>query len=281
MNSRLLLNLLLLIIIGALGVFIFTSSDKTETNITRLGGPKAENINTITIQRNGLADIFLEKNNDIWWMSNPYKVRANTVPINALLKFSQTISHSRFSAENKNLRDYDLQPAKASLALNGVEYLFGNIEHINNRRYILKDNTIHLTTDLFYYRLRTNTEAFISPKLIPDNSQITALTLPDLKLNKSAQGEWLVSGKQSTQAFSNDAIQILLDHWHNKQAIQVLPAKINSKEKKVQLVFSDNTKINFLVNKTKNNFILIRKDLGLQYQLPIDAAKDLLTLKQP
>jgi len=281
MNSRLLLNLLLLVIVGALGLFIFTSQDKIETDIIRLGGPTAESINTITIQRNGLADIYLEKINDVWWMNIPYKVRANNVPINALLEFSQAISHSRFSAENKNLRDYDLQPAKASLALNGVEYLFGNIEHINNRRYILKDNTVHLTTDLFYYRLRTNTEAFISPKLIPDNSQITALTLPELTLNKSAHGEWMVSGKQSGNNISNDAIQTLLDHWQHKQAIQVLPAKINGGEKEIQLIFSDNTNINFLVSASKNNFILIRKDLGLQYQLPVDAEKDLLTLTQP
>ncbi len=280
MNSRLLLNLFLLLCVVALGTFIFTSPDTTEDKIIRLGGPEADAITTMTIQRNGLGDIFLEKKDDVWWMTNPYKVRANQVPIDALLTFPQTISHSRFSAQGKNLRDYDLQPAKASLALNGQEYLFGNIEHINKRRYILKDNTIHLTTDLFYHRLRTNTEAFISPKLIPDNSQITTLTLPDISLNKSAQGEWLISGKQSMKTISADAIQTLLDHWQHKQAIQVLPAEIKGNEIPIQLVFADNSTINFLLSHSKNNFILIRQDLGLQYQLPKTAANDLLTLNK-
>ncbi len=281
MNSRLLLNLFLLICVSALGVFIFSAPDKSKSDIIRIGGPATDKIKNLTIQRNGLADIHLEKNNDIWWMTNPYKVQANDVPIKALLELTQAISHSRFSADGKNLRDYDLLPAKASVALNGTEYLFGNIEHINKRRYILKGNTVHLTTDLFYHRLRTSTEAFVSPKLIPDNSQITALKSPDLELNRSAQGEWLISGKQSTNNSSPDAIQTLLDHWQHKQAIQVQPANVTDGEKSVQLVFANNTSINFLTKKTDNYFILIRKDLGLQYQLPKTAANDLLILSKP
>lgn len=281
MNSRLLLNVFLLICVIALGAFIFYSPEPSTSEVIRLGGPTDKEIKNLTIQRKGLADIYLEKHNNVWWMTNPYKVRANTVPIIALLDLRKAISHSRFSIDNKNLNDYGLQPAKASVALNGVEYLFGNIEHINKRRYILKNKTVHLTTDLFYHRVRTNTETFISPKLIPDNSQITSLTLPDLTLNKSAHGEWLISGANSSEDTSNDAVQILLDHWQNKQAIQVLPAKITGDEQAIQLVFSDNSKIDFLVKTSGNNFILIRKDLGLQYRLPSNAVKDLLTLVQP
>jgi len=281
MNSRLLVNLLLLICVSILGVFIFYSPDNIDNDIIRLGGPTEKETNNITIQRNGLSDIFLEKKNDIWLMTNPYQVPANTVIINALLRLTKAISHSRFSIENRNLPDYELQPAKASISLNGTEYLFGNIEHINKRRYILKNKTIHLTTDLFYHRLHTNAESLISPSLIPENSQITVLTLPDLKLNKTASDEWLVSGKQSSVNVSNDAIQTLLDHWKNKQAIQVLPAKINGDEKSIQLIFSDNSKIDFLLSTSNKDFILIRKDLGLQYRLPYSAKKDLLTLTQP
>jgi len=280
MTSRLLVNLFLLLSIAVVGFFIVNNPDDTESTIVRLGGPATDSITDITIQRNGLADIHLEKNNGNWWMTNPYKVRANDVPINSLLSLGQAISHSRFPSENKNLRDYDLQPAKASIAFNGTEYLFGNIEHINKRRYILNDNTVHLTTDLFYHRLRTNTEAFISPELIPANSEITSITLPDLEISKSAQGEWLLSGEHSGDKISNDAIQILLDHWQNKQAVQVLPAKISGDEKTIQLVFADNSTIDFLLSRSKDNFTLIRQDLGLQYQLPVSAANDLLTLKQ-
>ena len=279
MNARSLLNLFLLVLVVGLGLFIFYAQDKTDDPVIRINGPAIDRIHSITIQRRDLGDFYLEKKDQQWWMTNPYKVLANPVPINSLLDLSQAISHSRFSAKDKNLADYGLSPAKASIAFNGEEYIFGNIEHINKRRYVLKGNTVHLTTDLFYHRLKTNTEAFISPRLIPDKSTITALKLPGLQLEQSAQGQWLISGSDSSQQFSSDAIQTLIDHWHHKQAIQLLPVQNSEKAKTVQLVFADNSVITFLAKITDNYLILIRNDLGLQYKLPAAAADDLLTLK--
>ena len=280
MNTRLLLNISLLFGVIFIGLFIFNSPDKDEADIIRLGGPDISEINNIHIQSDGLADIQLQRiDADNWKMTVPYQVKANSAPINELLKLTKAISHSRFSAIDKNLRDYDLQPARASLHLNDDEYRFGNIEHINKRRYILKDNTVHLTTDLFYHRLRTNTESFISPQLIPDNVSIDALNLPDLELNKSAQGEWMVSGKSASDKNSSpDAIQVLLDHWRHKRASQILPIKPNDSSQEISLTLSDNSEIQFKLVKTKSELILIRADLGIQYHLPARAAADLLML---
>ena len=280
MNTRLLLNLSLLIGVIAIGIFIVNSPDKDEADIIRLGGPDISEIKNIFIQSDGLADIQLQRTSDNnWLMTQPYKVKANSTPINEILKLTNAISHSRFSAAGKNLRDYNLQPARASLHFNDDEYVFGNIEHINKRRYLLKGDTIHLVTDLFYHRLRTNTESFISPQLIPDNISITALNLPDLVLNKSSQGDWMVSGKNAADKNSSpDAIQVLLDHWQHKRAIQILPAKPTDSKKEILITFSDNSEIRFTLVQSDNDLILIRADLGFQYHLPVSAANDLLTL---
>ncbi|MCK4743466.1 MAG: DUF4340 domain-containing protein [Sulfuriflexus sp.] len=280
MNARLLLNLSLLVGVIAIGVFIANSPDKNEADIIRLGGPDISEIKNIFIQSDGLADIQLQQTTDNnWLMTQPYKVKANSTPINEILKLTKAISHSRFSAVGKNLRDYDLQPARASLHFNDDEYVFGNIEHINKRRYLLKDNTIHLVTDLFYHRLRTNTESFISPQLVPDDVKITSLKLPELELNKSAQGEWMISGnKSSKNNIPTDAIQTLLDHWQHKRAIQILPAKPTDSTKEIFITFSDDSKIRFTLVQSNKELILIRADLGFQYHLPVSAANDLLTL---
>jgi len=282
MNSRLLLNLLLLVSIVIIGLFIVNTPDKNEKNIIRLGGPDINEIRNVVIQREGLADIHVNKTDNQWQMSVPYKVAANNTAVNALLELGQAISHSRFASSDKELRDYDLKPAKASLHLNDEEYLFGNIEHINKRRYILKDNTIHLTTDLFYHRLRTNTESFISSKLIPSAANIKALKLPKLMLTRSSQGNWQVDGSEDDDtSISADAVQTLLDHWQHKQAIQVKPAQPLDNAQAVQFIFNDDSTISFQVNKPGNELILLRSDLGLQYHLPANAATDLLNLAKP
>ena len=280
MNPRLLLNLLLLLCIAAVSLFIINSPDDREPNITRLGGPSLTEINNILIQSDGLVDIQLKKTNaERWLMTVPYKVEANPASIDEIIKLTNAISHSRFSAINKNLSDYDLQPAKASLHLNDEEYLFGNIESINKRRYILKDKTIHLTTDLFYHRLRTNAESFIRPQLIPDGTKLIALKSSELNLNKSAKGEWIISENKSTaEDYSADAIQTLLDHWQHKRAIQILPANPPENSQQVSITLSDNSEINYHLVTTTKESIFIRSDLGLQYHLPVSAADDLLSL---
>ena len=280
MNPRLLLNLLLLLSVATIGLFIINSPDDSEPNITRLDGPILTKINNILIQSDGLVDIQLQKtNSEKWFMTLPYKAEANHTLIEEILKLTTAISHSRFSAIDKNLSDYDLQPAKASFHLNETEYLFGSIESINKRRYILRDKTIHLTTDLFYHRLRTNAESFIRPQLIPDGTKLTSLKSEGLSLNQSAQGEWLISGNNSAaENYSADSIQTLLDHWQHKRAVQILPAKPSDSPRLVNIVLSDNTEIQFNSIKTSTEFILVRSDLGLQYHFPISAADDLLTL---
>jgi len=282
MNARLVLNFFLLIGIVSAGLFIINSPDKDGADIIKLGDSETSEIKNILIQSNGLPDIALQKDkNNKWFMTQPYKAQANTLPINEIIKLTGAISHSRFSAVDKNLRAYDLLPAKASVHFNETEYTFGNIEHINKRRYILKNNVVHLTTDLFYHRLRTNAESFIRPQLIPDDVSITRINTADFTLNQSAQGEWMVSGKRSfSDNIATDAIQVLLDHWKNKRAIQILPAKPTDSTQRISIALSDNSEIQFTVIKNTQELVLIRSDLGFQYHLPTGAADDLLTLQQ-
>jgi len=282
MNARLVLNLFLLIGIVAAGLFIINSPDKDGADVIKLGDSEKNEIKNILIQSNGLPDIALQKDkNNKWFMTQPYKAQANTLPINEIIKLTGAISHSRFSAVDKNLRAYDLLPAKASIHFNETEYAFGNIEHINKRRYILKNNIVHLTTDLFYHRLRTNAESFIRPQLLPDDVSITRIDTIDFTLNQTAQGEWMVSGKKSFHNnIATDAIQILLDHWQHKRATQILPAKPTDSKQRISIALSDNSEIHFTVVKAPKELILIRSDLGFQYHLPASAADDLLALQQ-
>jgi len=280
MNSRLFLNLSLLVGVIIIALFIINAPDKSKTDIIKLGRTNTDPINNILIQTNGLPDVQLQRDaDDNWQMTLPYQVKANNQAINEVLKLPNAISHSRFSAIEKDLTTYSLKPAKASLHLNDDEYLFGSVEHINKRRYVLNNNTIHLTTDLFYHRLRTTAESFISPQLIPSNVSITSMTLPELSLNQSAKGDWLVSGAQSVNSeLASDSIQTLFDHWRHKRAIKILPLMTADNAKDILIRFSDNSNILFSFIKTDSELILIRADLGFQYHLPASAANDLLTL---
>ena len=280
MNTRWLLNLVLLAGVIALGIFISSTPEKgSDKPATRIGGPDITGINKIAISREGLAYVRLHKNSaGQWRMLEPYAVAANTTAINKLLEFPEAISHARFAADGRDLDSYGLAPEKASLQLNEHRYLFGNIEHINKRRYILLDDTVHLATDLFYHQLRTAPEHFVSGKLVETGLKPTTLELPGLVLNQSAHGDWAASGDKAQTDFSADAITILLEHWRHKQVTLVSPAEPHDSKEMARITFADNSVVEYSIVKTDSELLMVRNDLGLQYHFPVAQAAHLLEL---
>ena len=280
MNTRWLLNLSLLLGVIVLGVFISTSQQDDDAPQPRLGGPVADAVSSIEIKRQGLADISLLKTAaGKWHMQNPYMITANTSAINKLLELPNTISRTLFPAAGHDLATYGLAPEKASLQLNEIRYLFGNIEHINKRRYIMLDNSVHMTTDLFYHQLRTAPEHFINGSLLDDDIDVATFELPGLQLNRSARGDWAISGsKADGRDISADAITRLLQHWQHKQVTQITPAQQLDSNQTARLILADNSVIEFAIVRTENELLLVRKDLRLQYHFPVVQAPDLLEL---
>jgi len=280
MNTRWLLNLVLIAAVIALGVFISSSPDKgSDKPVTRIGGTEIVTVNRIAISREDLAYVRLHKTaTGKWRMLEPYTVAANKAAINKLLELPKAISHTRFSADGRDLDSYGLAPEKASLELNEQRYLFGNIEHINKRRYIMLNGTVHLTTDLFYHQLRTAPEHFVSGRLVEENMTITSLELPGLVLNQTAQGDWAASGEQTQRDFSADAITMLLGHWRHKKVTLVDPAEKHDSTQMARVTFSDNSVIEYAIVKTDTELLMVRNDLGLQYHFPVAQAPHLLDL---
>jgi len=280
MNTRSVLNIVLLVGVVALGVFIsMTPEQDPGKPVSRVGGLDAPAVNRISISREGLAYIRLHKQSDgMWRMLEPYTVAANETAINKLLELPDATSHAQFSAQGRELGSYGLAPEKASLEFNATRYLFGDIEHINKRRYVMHGSTIHLTTDLFYHQLRTAPEHFVSGKLIETGMTITALDLPGLILNQTAQGEWAASGTQTENESSADAITSLLDHWRHKQVTLVEPAAQHSSTDIARITFADNSVVEYAIVKTDTELLLVRDDLNLQYHFPVAQASHLLQL---
>jgi len=280
MNTRSVLNLVLLAGVVALGVFISTTPEKdSDKPVTRLGGIDLPDVNRISISREGLAYIRLHKQSDgKWRMLEPHTIAANEAAINKLLELPGALSHAQFSAQGRNLGDYGLAPEKASLELNGKRYLFGDIEHINKRRYIMLDQAIHLTTDLYYHQLRTAAEHFVSGRLVEPAMSITALEIPGLTLNQTAQGDWAASGQQSKQDYRADAVTSLLNHWQHKQVTLVDVTSPHESSDMARITFADNSVIEYAIIKTATELLMVRNDLGLQYHIPIAQAPQLLEL---
>ena len=177
-----------------------------------------------------------------------------------------------------DLAQYGLDKPAARLFLDKLEIDFGTTTPLGNRRYVRIGNTIHLIDDVAYYHLLGSYTGFISYRLLPDPANIEALTLPKLKLVMH-NGDWQPQPRPAH--YSADALTRLVDAWRYASALSVSPytpakgagtdeIRIRLAQRKKPLVFR--------IVARKPDLILARQDLGIEYHLPKDQAKAMLTL---
>lgn len=277
MNIRNLLNLSLLIFIIVLVMLVAyePGKDKAKTPPT-LTNLKAENINHITLQVNNNV-IELNKTTTGWMMHKPYQHPANSFRIDSILKLLSTVSLSKNNLTNLNPKKFGLDKPVASITFNkNTTITFGHNKSLKHHRYVQLGSDLHMTTDTFYYQLAAKTESFIDHKLLPQNSKITKLSLPN-KTFSQKDGKWTITPQP--EKFSADSVNQLISEWQLSQAYDIEITQANPKTKAdISLQLANKNTVHFKIESNKDNFVLLNIDSGLRYILSKDRKDKLLEL---
>lgn len=278
MKKNRLINLSLLVIIGVLVLLVvYEPGIEKPAEAPLLLSLKRDEVRHILIQREGQETIELSKGDDgKWQLLQPIQIAASDFRIESLLRITESKSLNRFAADPAKLPNYQLDRPQAELTLNDkTKIAFGSATPLDQRRYVLVDNQIHLITDNLYYFMISAWPTFVSMQPLPASSHITQLQLPKLKLAWQ-ENRWLVEPKQELD--SADNITALLDAWKFAAATSVKPYDGN-KGDKITLQFKDTAKpLQFLLTALTPDLVLARPELGIEYHFPAELADKLLTL---
>jgi len=265
MQSRLFVNLGLLLLVFALGYFVLTSEDKNSVTPPILTEVKADSINTITIRHNNRL-INIEKSGTHWRITSPVDIAANDFRIRTILNLLSTVSHSEYAADSLDLEKYSLAQAKTSITFNKLRIDFGMINPINNYRYVKINNRVHLIDDHHYPLLSSQTGTLVSRTLLPADGKINKLVLPDQTLALNSKEIW-----QSTKEVSADAIVETLSNWKNSEAFGV--HEYNERESLGAIeVYLDNAyePIKFFITDVDPWLVIARPDIKLEYHFNLE-----------
>lgn len=278
MNTRGLLNLLLLLGVAALAAVAIYQPGITPTPPpVKLSALTPQQISRIHIERADKGPITLQKQDGQWRITEPQRLPADEGRVNSLLRLAQETSQARFPAKPEDLHKYQLDKPAATLTLNDQAFAFGDTDPINGRRYVLVGNTVHLTTDMYFYQLDADLLSFFSTRLLPDKATISTLDLPGIALTRDAQGHWQV--QPDKPGLSADAIQALLDAWQNTTALLVKHYAPGSPQGSITVHLKEPAEtLRFDIMARQPELILARPDLGLQYHLGAESTKALLEL---
>lgn len=277
MNSRTLLNLAMLAVVAVLVIIVVTEPGKkhdiTPPLLTSL---TAANITTINISRRGKPDIELVKNALHWKITKPYQLPANSYRIESILGLLSTVSFYQHDLSDLNEKDFGVDNPELTVSFNhDITISFGHNKHISHHRYVKIGHTLHLIQDTFYYQLAARAESFIDHSLLPAESRITQLQLPGFTLLQQ-DGKWQLHPPRS--GVTTDSMLQLISEWQNSQAYEMKKiTQLAQTNQHIIIDLADGTQVTFGIVASKEDFILQRDDVQLQYILPNDRKDKLLT----
>lgn len=278
MKKGTLINLSLLLVIGILVLLtIYEPGIEKPPEAPLLLSMKRDEVKQILIRRDGQETVELAKGDDgKWQLLKPLNIAASEFRIDSLLRITESKSLNSFTADPDKLSGYKLDKPQAELILNGkTRIAFGSATPLDQRRYVLLDNKVHLLNDNLYYFMISAWPTFVSMKPLPPESSITTLQLPKLKLAWQ-ENRWQVEPKQETG--SADNITALLDAWRFAAATSVKVYDGN-KGDKIAIQFKDAEKpLQLLLTALEPDLVLARADLGIEYHFPAELADKLLAL---
>ena len=265
MQKRLLTILCLLIVVGILTTFfILSDKQKADNQKILLSNIEATSISQITIQRTDKGDIVFQKQGNSWFMLSSVEARVNMARINAMLHILQSRSFAQIDVKDSPMTPYQLDPATIVLRLDDHEFFFGTTDPIDERRYVLFGNTIHLINDSLFHQLRQPPIFYVSTRLVPAEETIVSIQFVDQLVTVVGEN-WALSPVNS--AIEDKLLNSLAQAWQTGRAREVREYKPVAIFKKIIVTFKNGRTAGFDVVSTTPNLVLGRSDLGLQYHL--------------
>lgn len=281
MKNRWLLNIgLALLIVALVLVNVYQPGKKQEPEGTPLTSLTTSEVRQIRLLRPQQTPVVLEKISETWRMIAPRTARANEVRVNELVQLADSRVKVRFPAVDTELAKYGLDNPLVTVFLNDQEIRFGGMHPLESQLYVSHDGQVALVPAATLRTASAPVNDFLNTSLLEDKTKPVALRLPGFSLKQNEQGAWVRTPE--LKELGGDAVNRFVDEWRFARALTVAPYSGKPVKERItlDLVDGDKTKIlEFGVLAREPEFIVYRKDEGLEYHFPADIGARLMQIK--
>ena len=269
-NQRIWINIFLLVIIFVLSAIIFSNKNEIEDELLPLSSINPKSIININVQRKNLDNLSFSKSNGVWNMITPFQFQANKARIESILKILEIKSYKKFNLDEVDIAQFSLGSPTIVLELNENKFSFGTNNPINQRRYILFNKKIHMVDDFHFPQLTTNATYFAETKLLPDKTNIISIRFPEYTIQLN-NGKW----QASIPEYNEEKAKQIINKWQGVIAVSVNKYEKQEGQKIITINSTSGNEINFAIVATAPHLILGREDLGIQYNMDMNDAKQM------
>ncbi len=281
MNTRTLLNLILLCVAVLLVLIIFYQPGlEQEPLAPTLSSLSTDSISSIRVTRKERTPLGFVKTPGGWQLTGEHTLPASEFQLRALIGILATRPDRSYPDSALDLTAAGLDPPQATLLLNDTVIDIGNTEPLQHKRYIRLDDSVYLVTDKYQHLLNADWTNFVDRRLLPENAVLTGLELPGLSLTFSDDGQWQASPPASAESAA--AIQELVAQWQAANATYIRRYDGKATSKPITLELADNSEtVTLYLLEQEPELVLARPDWSIQYHFPGNLRKTLLQLQVP
>ena len=283
MSTRTLLNLVLFLAILGLALVAWFKPGVKPVDAPRpiTTGLTPEQTGSLTVERLTRDPLTFSRRDGRWFLlADNRELPAADFQVRALLRLLEATATRHYPAGSLDLAALGLQPPRARVVMDDVDFRFGATDALKKQRYVQVGDTVYLIDDQYQHLLNAAWPNFVSRQILEGRGAITRLELPEMTLAYTDDGHWQLDPEQ--QDVSADALQILIENWQNATALLTRRDDDSATGETVTVYTRDSTRpiVLRIVTRTPD-LILARADWGIQYLLPGSEADDLFTLPQP
>jgi hypothetical protein len=285
MATRTLLNLVLLLAAFGLALLAWfrPGVQPGETPRPIASGLAPEQVDRITVERLSRDPLAFRKHEGHWFLRvDDRELPAAEFQVSALLRLLDATSTRHYPAASLDLKSLGLEPPRARVAMDDVDFRFGTTEVLNNRRYVRTGDTVYLIDDQYQHLLNADWSNFVSRQILEGRGAITRIELPDMTIAYTEDNHWRIEPEQPD--VGADAVQTFIENWQNATALftrryeggqetggETITVRTRDRDQPLTL----------RVVSHSPDLVLARPEWGIQYQLPGSEADRLFTLPHP
>ncbi len=283
MNRRVWLNLALLVTVLVLALLAYFEPGTSETPPgSPLSTLAADSAAQIRFQVRGQDEVAMQRRGAQWWLTQPVVVPASDFQIARLFELINAESAQRYDAASLSLAQYGLVPPEVTLVVDDEQFAFGGLSPMNYQRYVLLGGVLHLVdvSDLSVFT--RGWSDLVDLQLLPKDARPVRITLASLGTLVATERGWRREGGGEVESGveSNDDLVALVERWRHAQAFKVSPWAMDADESEAVVVWLLKVAepVVFYLSRQGSEWLLGRKDLGIQYHLDAAQAQRLFSI---
>lgn len=243
-------------------------------------GPGISDLRPADITRVGIqtGDVQLELRRDAdgWRIESPIDWPAYDANVERLLSIVNVNTSPLGDAAELELDTLGLDPPSTSLRFNDTRLLFGAINNIGQRRYLLIDSTLYLIPDFHLAFVAQGLPGMVDRRMLPKRDPVARLQLPEFEITRDEDDRFRSS---HTPEFTQAQLRQLIDNWQGLQASRVKRFDSGADALlTIEARLAGGRVINFLLLSVTPEIVIANPQIGLQYHFRANYYNQLITI---